>query len=200
MFAEHCGDRRLILMTGHRRESFDGGLTRICRAMARIAQRRDVAIVFPVHPNPNVQRAIEPLRQHRNILLVEPVDYPELVFLLKRCHFVVTDSGGIQEEAPSFGKPVLVTRDTTERPEAMELGLAKLVGTDERLIFDEMVALLDDPQAYQRMSRVENPYGDGLASARIAARLAADESGGGSPSLPLLAPSPIAGRNRGSVG
>jgi UDP-N-acetylglucosamine 2-epimerase (non-hydrolysing) len=200
MFAEHCGDRRLILMTGHRRESFDGGLTRICRAMARIAQRRDVAIVFPVHPNPNVRRAIEPLRQHQNILLVEPVDYPELVFLLKRCHFVVTDSGGIQEEAPSFGKPVLVTRDTTERPEAMELGLAKLVGTDERLLFDEMVALLDDPQAYQRMSRVENPYGDGLASARIAARLAADQSGGGSPFLPFLAPSPIAGRNRGSVG
>jgi UDP-N-acetylglucosamine 2-epimerase (non-hydrolysing) len=180
MFAQHCGDGRLILMTGHRRESFDGGLTRICRAVARIAQRADVAIVFPVHPNPNVRRAIEPLRQHASILLVEPVDYPELVFLLKRCHFVVTDSGGIQEEAPSFGKPVLVTRDTTERPEAMELGLAKLVGTDERLLFDEMAALLDDPQAYQRMSRVENPYGDGLASARIAARLAADQNGGGS--------------------
>jgi UDP-N-acetylglucosamine 2-epimerase (non-hydrolysing) len=183
MFAQHCGDRRLILITGHRRESFDGGLTRICRAVARIAQRTDVAIVFPVHPNPNVRRAIEPLRQHASILLVEPVEYPELVFLLKRCHFVVTDSGGIQEEAPSFGKPVLVTRDTTERPEAMELGLAKLVGTDERLLFDEMVALLDDPQAYQRMSRVENPYGDGLASARIAARLAADQSDGGSSSF-----------------
>src|SRR5437016_5349520 len=95
-------DRKLILMTGHRRESFDGGLTRICRAIARIAQRRDVAIVFPVHPNPNVRRAIEPLRLHQNILLVEPVDYPELVYLLKKCHFVVTDSGGIQEEAPSF--------------------------------------------------------------------------------------------------
>ena len=183
MFAQHCGDRRLILITGHRRESFDGGLTRICRAVARIAQRTDVAIVFPVHPNPNVRRAIEPLRQHASILLVEPVEYPELVFLLKRCHFVVTDSGGIQEEAPSFGKPVLVTRDTTERPEAMELGLAKLVGTDERLLFDEMAALLDDPQAYQRMSRVENPYGDGLASARIAARLAADQNGGGSSSF-----------------
>jgi UDP-N-acetylglucosamine 2-epimerase (non-hydrolysing) len=199
VFAEHCGDRRLILMTGHRRESFDGGLARICRAMARVARRRDVAIVFPVHPNPNVRRAIEPLRQHQNILLVEPVDYLELVFLLKRCDFVVTDSGGIQEEAPSFGKPVLVTRDTTERPEAMELGLAKLVGTDERLILDEMVALLDDPQAYQRMSRVENPYGDGLASARIAARLEADESAGGSPFVPILVPNSIAG-DRGNIG
>jgi UDP-N-acetylglucosamine 2-epimerase len=168
--------RRLILMTGHRRESFDGGLAQICVAMAQIAQRRDVAIVFPIHPNPSVRRAFEPLRHHQNILLVEPVDYPELVFLLKRCHFVVTDSGGIQEEAPSFGKPVLVTREVTERPEAMELGLAKLVGTDERRLLDEMQALLDDPQAYRRMSRVENPYGDGRASRRIAARLTADEA------------------------
>ena len=168
--------RRLILMTGHRRESFDGGLAQICAAMTQIAQRSDVAIVFPIHPNPNVRRAFEPLRRHQNIILVEPVDYPELVFLLKRCHFVVTDSGGIQEEAPSFGKPVLVTREVTERPEAMELGLAKLVGTDERRLLDEMQALLDDPQAYRRMSRVENPYGDGHASRRIAARLTADEA------------------------
>ena len=171
-FAEH---KRVILMTGHRRESFDGGLVRICRAMARIALRRDVAIVFPVHPNPNVRRATEPLRQYDNVLLANPVDYPELVFLLKQCYFVVTDSGGIQEEAPSFGKPVLVTRDTTERPEAMEHGLAKLVGTDELRLFDEMQRLLDDPQAYQSMSRVENPYGDGFASRRIADRLVHDE-------------------------
>ncbi len=168
--------KRLILMTGHRRESFDGGLERISRAMARIALRSDVAVVFPVHRNPNVRRAIEPLRGHENILLVEPVDYPQLVFLLKRCHFVVTDSGGIQEEAPSFGKPVLVTRDTTERPEAMEHGLAKLVATDELRLFDEMSALLDEPQAYSRMSRVENPYGDGRASCRIAERLMASEA------------------------
>jgi UDP-N-acetylglucosamine 2-epimerase (non-hydrolysing) len=167
--------KRIILMTGHRRESFDGGLARICQAMARIALRKDVAIVFPVHPNPNVRRATEPLHRHDNVLLTEPADYLELVFLLKRCHFVVTDSGGIQEEAPSFGKPVLVTRDTTERPEAMEHGLSKLVGTDDRRLFDEMQTLLDDPQAYQRMSRVENPYGDGLASRRIAARLVAEE-------------------------
>jgi UDP-N-acetylglucosamine 2-epimerase len=187
-FAEH---QRMILMTGHRRESFDGGLARICHAMARIALRSDVAIVFPVHPNPNVRRATEPLQWHDNILLVEPVDYPELVFLLERCHFVVTDSGGIQEEAPSFGKPVLVTRDTTERPEAMERGLAKLVGTDGRRLFDEMQALLDDPQAYRRMSRVENPYGDGFASRRIAAQLVADETGGVSPDRPFVAASPV---------
>jgi UDP-N-acetylglucosamine 2-epimerase (non-hydrolysing) len=164
----HFEGKRLILMTGHRRESFDGGLERICGALARIALRPDVGIVFPVHRNPNVRRAIAPLRGHENILLIEPVDYPELVFLLKRCHFVVTDSGGIQEEAPSFGKPVLVTRDTTERPEAMELGLAKLVATDEHRLFDEMSALLDDPEAYSRMSRIGNPYGDGRASCRIA--------------------------------
>jgi UDP-N-acetylglucosamine 2-epimerase (non-hydrolysing) len=163
--------RRLILMTGHRRESFDGGLARICQAMIRVASRPDVAVIFPTHPNPHVQLAIEPLRRCRAIRLVEPVDYPELVFLLKQCHFVVTDSGGIQEEAPSFGKPVLVTREITERPEAMELGLAKLVGSDDALLYDEMCALLDEPVAYARMSRVANPYGDGRASRRIATRL-----------------------------
>jgi UDP-N-acetylglucosamine 2-epimerase (non-hydrolysing) len=168
--------KRVILMTGHRRESFDGGLERICGAMARIASRSDVAIVFPVHPNPNVRRAIEPLRGRANVVLIEPVDYPELVFLLERCYLVVTDSGGIQEEAPSFGKPVLVTRDTTERPEATELGLAKLVGTDGQRLFDEMSALIDDPETYSRMSRLENPYGDGRASSRIAERLTTDES------------------------
>jgi UDP-N-acetylglucosamine 2-epimerase len=167
----HFAGRRMILMTGHRRESFDGGIARVCRAVARIADRRDVAVVFPVHRNPSVRQAIEPLRRHANVLLTEPVDYPELVFLLKHCQFVVTDSGGIQEEAPSFGKPVLVTRETTERPEAMELGLAKLVGTDEELLFSEMTALLDDPDAYSRMSRVANPYGDGRASVRIARQL-----------------------------
>ena len=189
-FAEH---KRVILMTGHRRESFDGGLARICHAMARIALRSDVAIVFPVHPNPNVRRATEPLHPHDNILLIEPVDYPELVFLLKQCHFVVTDSGGIQEEAPSFGKPVLVTRDITERPEAIEHGLAKLVGTDERRLFEEMQTLLDDPQAYGRMSRVQNPSGDGFASCRIAAQLVADETGRVSPVPPFVAASPVAG-------
>ena len=167
----HFAERQMILLTGHRRESFEGGIACVCRAIARIADRDDTAVVFPVHRNPSVRRAIEPLRRHPNVLLTEPVDYPELVFLLKRCHFVVTDSGGIQEEAPSFGKPVLVTRETTERPEAMELGLAALVGTDEELLFSEMTALLDDPDAYSRMSRVANPYGDGRASCRIAEQL-----------------------------
>jgi UDP-N-acetylglucosamine 2-epimerase len=169
--------KQLILMTGHRRESFDGGLERICRAMAGIAARPDVAIVFPVHRNPNVQRAVAPLRGHPNVLLIDPVGYPELVFLLKECRFVVTDSGGIQEEAPSFGKPVLVTRDTTERPEAMQRGLARLVGTDGRRLFDAMTVLLDDPAAYSRMSRIDNPYGDGRASPRIANCLTAGAAG-----------------------
>jgi UDP-N-acetylglucosamine 2-epimerase len=175
-FIDGLDGRRLILMTGHRRESFDGGLERIARAIGRIALRSDVAVVFPVHPNPNVRRAFEPLSGCGNICLVEPVDYPELVFLLKRCHFVVTDSGGIQEEAPSFGKPVLVTRETTERPEAMELGLAKLVGTDERRLYEAMCTLLDNAEAYRAMSQVANPYGDGRASARIADRLTGDLS------------------------
>ncbi|MBV8737849.1 MAG: UDP-N-acetylglucosamine 2-epimerase (non-hydrolyzing) [Alphaproteobacteria bacterium] len=174
MLEEQFGDfagRRLILLTGHRRESFAGGLARIASAIARIASRPDVAIIFPVHPNPNVRRAFAPLLSYSNIRLVEPVDYPELVYLLKRCHFVVTDSGGIQEEAPSFGKPVLVTRETTERPEAMELGCAKLVGTDEQRLFEAMCILLDDSEIYRSMSQVVNPYGDGQASARIADRL-----------------------------
>jgi len=177
----HFAGRRLILMTGHRRESFDGGIARVCRAVARIADRADTAVVFPVHRNPSVRQAVEPLRCHRNVLLTEPVDYPELVFLLNHCHFVVTDSGGIQEEAPSFGKPVLVTRETTERPEAMELGLARLVGTDEELLFSAMTALLDDPDAYARMSRVANPYGDGRASRRIARELLAKDGTSSSP-------------------
>jgi UDP-N-acetylglucosamine 2-epimerase (non-hydrolysing) len=175
----HFKDRHVILMTGHRRESFDGGIARVCGAMARIAERPDVAVVFPVHRNPNVRGAIDVLRGHPNVLLTDPVDYPELVFLLKRCRLVVTDSGGIQEEAPSFGKPVLVTRDTTERPEAMELGLARLVGTDEERLYFEMAALLDDPDAYARMSRVANPYGDGRASIRIAQRLTSEAISGG---------------------
>jgi UDP-N-acetylglucosamine 2-epimerase len=170
----HFKGRHMILMTGHRRESFDGGIARVCNAMARIAERPDVAIVFPVHRNPNVRGAIDALRGHPNVLLTDPVDYPELVFLLKRCRLVVTDSGGIQEEAPSFGKPVLVTRDTTERPEAMELELAQLVGNDEERLYFEMAKLLDDADAYTRMSRVANPYGDGRASIRIAQRLTSE--------------------------
>jgi UDP-N-acetylglucosamine 2-epimerase (non-hydrolysing) len=174
LLVERAAGRRLILMTGHRRESFDGGLQRIFSAVARIAERPDVAVVFPVHLNPNVRRLIEPLRQRDRVLLMEPLDYPELVFLLKRCHLVITDSGGIQEEAPSLGKPVLVTRDLTERPEAIAAGSARLVGTDEQRLIDSVGELLDDASAYHRMSCVRNPYGDGHASPRIAARLLAD--------------------------
>jgi len=163
--------QRLILLTGHRRESFDGGLARVAGAIGRIAMRPDVAVVFPVHPNPNVRQAFAPLLGLENIHLIEPIDYPEIVYLLRRSYFVVTDSGGIQEEAPSFGKPVLVTRETTERPEAMEMGLAKLVGTDEKLLYEAMCALLDDPAMYQKMGRVANPFGDGKASVRIGQRL-----------------------------
>jgi len=141
--------------------------------MAHIASRPDVAVISPVDRNPHMRRAAEPLRGQPNVLLIDPVGYPELVFLLKRCHFVVTGSGGIQEEAPSFGKPVLVTRDTTERPEAMELGLAMLVGTDGRRLFDGMTRLPDDNGTFSRMSLVENPYGDGRASRRAANRLIA---------------------------
>lgn len=166
--------RRLILLTGHRRESFDGGLAQIASAIARIALRPDVVIVFPVHPNPHVRRGFASLAGSRNIWLTDPVDYPDLVWLLKHCHFVVTDSGGIQEEAPSFGKPVLVTRTATERPEAMELGLARLVGADEQQLFEAMRLLLDDAEAYRSMSRIANPYGDGKACIRIADRLAAE--------------------------
>ncbi|HJU19504.1 MAG TPA: UDP-N-acetylglucosamine 2-epimerase (non-hydrolyzing) [Stellaceae bacterium] len=169
----HLAGKRLILVTGHRRESFDGGLARMFRAVARIARRPDVAVIFPMHLNPSVRRAAEPLRQRHNVRLVEPVDYPELALLLKRCRFVVTDSGGIQEEAPSLGKPVLVTRERTERPEAVEAGSALVVGTDERRLYEAMERLLDDEALYLRMSRVRNPYGDGLASRRIAARLGA---------------------------
>jgi len=175
LLAGRMTGRRLILMTGHRRESFDGGLQRMFGAMARIAERPDVAIVFPVHPNPNVRRVLEPLQRRDNVLLVEPLDYCDLVFMLKSCYLVVTDSGGIQEEAPSLGKPVLVTRELTERPEAIAAGSARLVGTDERRLFDSVTELLDDAKAYRRMSRVRNPYGDGHASPRIASRLAADE-------------------------
>jgi UDP-N-acetylglucosamine 2-epimerase len=165
--------RRLILVTGHRRESFDGGLARMFRAVARIARRRDVAVVFPMHLNPSVRQAAEPLWLRENVMLIEPVDYPTLALLLRKCYFVVTDSGGIQEEAPSLGKPVLVTRDRTERPEAVEAGSAMVIGTNETRLFEAMERLLDDRDLYLRMSRVRNPYGDGFASLRIAARLGA---------------------------
>jgi UDP-N-acetylglucosamine 2-epimerase (non-hydrolysing) len=160
--------RRLIVVTSHRRENFGDGFVREMRALARIAARPDVQLVYPVHRNPNVLGpAHEMLGGRANIHLVEPLAYVPFVDLLRRAHFLITDSGGIQEEAPSLGKPVLVMREKTERPEAVEAGTVKLVGTDEERIVAEATRLLDDPVEYARMTRIHNPYGDGQASKRI---------------------------------
>jgi UDP-N-acetylglucosamine 2-epimerase (non-hydrolysing) len=162
------GGKRIVLVTAHRRESFGAGFERICRAIAAIADRGDVHVVYPVHPNPNVQDPVNRLlRSHSNITLIEPLDYVPFVDLMRRASIILTDSGGIQEEGPSLGKPILVLREKTERPEAVEAGTVKLVGTDPERIVREAAALLDDPAEYQRMSRIHNPYGDGHASERI---------------------------------
>lgn len=160
--------KRLILVTGHRRESFGGGFERICSALATIAKRDDVQIIYPVHLNPSVKGLVETsLGALERIRLIAPQDYLPFVHLMRRAAIILTDSGGVQEEAPSLGKPVLVMRDTTERPEAVHAGTVKLVGTDTELILRETHKLLDDQAAYEAMSRAHNPYGDGLASQRI---------------------------------
>ena len=165
-------DKRLVLVTGHRRENLGPGLADICEALIRIAARENVEIVYPVHPNPNVSAPVhEALNSYPNIHLIPPLDYVAFVHLMSEAHIIVTDSGGIQEEAPSLGKPVLVTREVTERPEAVEAGTVKLVGTNSDRIVKEVTALLDDPGAYAAMARVHNPYGDGHASERILANL-----------------------------
>ena len=165
-------EKRLILVTGHRRESFGDGFERICRALAAIAERTDVELVYPVHLNPNVQEPVQRLLSDcRNIHLIAPLDYLPFVYLMRRSTIILTDSGGMQEEAPSLGKPVLVMRDTTERPEAVAAGTVKLVGTDDAAITRECLRLLDDAAEYARMSRAHNPYGDGKAAARITAIL-----------------------------
>jgi len=160
--------RKLILVTGHRRENFGQGFENICQALADLARRDDVQIVYPVHLNPNVQEPVNRILNGKdNIHLIEPLDYLPFVFLMDRSYLVITDSGGIQEEAPSLGKPVLVMRDVTERPEAVMAGTVKLVGTDGNTIVLECSQLLDDETAYAKMSRAHNPYGDGKASQRI---------------------------------
>ena len=160
--------KRLILVTGHRRESFGGGFERICSALAKIAKKGNVEIVYPVHLNPNVQQPVNRiLGDIDNIHLIEPQDYLPFVYLMDSAYLILTDSGGIQEEAPSLGKPVLVMRDTTERPEAVGAGTVKLVGTDEEEIFSQASRLLDDEDEYHCMSFAHNPYGDGQASPRI---------------------------------
>ncbi|MGE3831550.1 MAG: non-hydrolyzing UDP-N-acetylglucosamine 2-epimerase, partial [Parvibaculaceae bacterium] len=165
-------DKRIILVTGHRRENFGDGIEGICRALLRIAKRPDVAIIYPVHLNPHVHDPVHRLLGGQtNIHLWAPVDYAAFIHLMAQSHMVLTDSGGIQEEAPSLGKPVLVLRNKTERPEAVAAGTVKLVGTDEMKIIAEIARLLDSPEHYASFARAHNPYGDGQASARIVSHL-----------------------------
>jgi len=161
-------EKRTILITGHRRENFGNGFEEICNAFASLAKRGDVELVYPVHLNPNVKEPVKRLLGDiSSIHLIEPLDYLPFVYLMSRAYLIITDSGGIQEEAPSLGKPVLVIRDTTERPEAVEAGTVKLVGTDAEKIYRATNELLDDAVAYQRMAFAHNPYGDGSAAKRI---------------------------------
>ncbi|MDL2353465.1 MAG: UDP-N-acetylglucosamine 2-epimerase (non-hydrolyzing), partial [Pseudomonadota bacterium] len=160
--------KRIIGVTSHRRENFGGGLEAIAAAVRQIAARPDVAVVFPVHPNPNVRKVMDAaLSGLPNVALIEPLDYPNFARLLGLAEIMLTDSGGIQEEAPALGKPVLVMRETTERPEGVTAGTAKLVGTDTKVIVTEMFNLLDDKAAYENMARAHNPFGDGHAASRI---------------------------------
>jgi UDP-N-acetylglucosamine 2-epimerase (non-hydrolysing) len=159
--------KKLIVVTAHRRESFGEGMANICDALADLAGRGDVQIVYPVHPNPNVRGPVERLRGRPGILLVEPLEYVPFVDLMRRATILLTDSGGIQEEGPSLGKPVLVMRQTTERPEAVRAGTVKLVGASRENIVKAAAGLLDDPDLRRRMERVHNPYGDGAAASRI---------------------------------
>ena len=160
--------RRIIGVTSHRRENFGGGLEAIARAIRSIAARPDVALIFPVHPNPNVRRVMEAeLVGLDNVALIEPLDYPHFARLLAIADIMLTDSGGVQEEAPALGKPVLVMRETTERPEGIAAGTARLVGTDSSRIVSEIFTLLDDKAAYGAMARAHNPFGDGKSAFRI---------------------------------
>lgn len=161
--------KKLLLVTGHRRESFGGGFERICEALVLTAKRYpDMQILYPMHLNPNVREPVNRmLKGIENIYLIEPQQYLPFVYLMMRAHIILTDSGGIQEEAPSLGKPVLVMRDTTERPEAVNAGTVKLVGTKVALITMELNELMDNQSAYENMSFAHNPYGDGEACHRI---------------------------------
>lgn len=173
----NCGykisERDIILVTGHRRENFGQGFLNICNALKEIAAKRpDIDIVYPVHLNPNVRKVVyDILSESENIYLIDPLDYRPFTYLMSRSKLVLTDSGGIQEEAPSLGKPVLVMRDTTERPEAVEAGTVKLVGTDKDKIIEFVTKLLEDNAFYEKMSKAHNPYGDGKAAERIVAQL-----------------------------
>lgn len=162
-------NKRLVLVTGHRRENFGEGFESMCHALLDIASENGTQVVYPVHLNPQVQEPVRRiLGQAKNVHLIAPLDYLPFVYLMKRSYLILTDSGGIQEEAPSLGKPVLVMRDTTERPEAVEAGTVKLVGTDRKSIVDSARTLLFNEAEYKRMARAHNPYGDGFACSRIA--------------------------------
>lgn len=175
--ATRFAGKRIVAVTSHRRENFGGGMEAIAQAVRDIAARSDVAIIFPVHPNPNVRAVMDAqLAGLPNVAMIDPLDYPHFVRLLDMSHIVLTDSGGVQEEAPSLGKPVLVMRETTERPEGVDAGTARLVGTDRDRIVTEIFRLLDDSEAYAAMSRAHNPFGDGKAAERIA-RIIANASG-----------------------
>ena len=171
-------NKRLVLITGHRRESFGGGFERICQAIAQLAKTfPDVEFVYPMHLNPNVREPVNRLLNDlNNVFLIEPLDYLPFVYAMERACVLLTDSGGIQEEAPSLGKPVLVMRDTTERPEAVDAGTVKLVGTDVDKIVTELTVLLTDEAAYEKMSFAHNPYGDGKACGRICDVLASESN------------------------
>ena len=162
-------NRKIVLVTGHRRENFGQGFINICEALKTLALNNpDIDIVYPVHLNPNVQKPVkEILSDVSNVNLIDPLQYEQFIYLMSQSYFIITDSGGVQEEAPSLGKPVLVMRDTTERPEALEAGTVKLVGTDKQVIIKEAQRLLDNDEAYEKMSKAHNPYGDGKASERI---------------------------------
>tara|TARA_B100000900_G_scaffold315140_1_gene274006 strand:- start:13443 stop:14564 length:1122 start_codon:yes stop_codon:yes gene_type:complete len=162
-------NKKLILITGHRRESFGDGFERICEALRQIAiKHSEVQVLYPVHLNPNVQEPVNRLlKDLDNVFLIDPLQYLQFFYLMDRASIILTDSGGIQEEAPSLGKPVLVMRDTTERPEAVDAGTVRLVGTDVNLIVSQVDLLLTDPIEYQKMSKAHNPYGDGFACGRI---------------------------------
>lgn len=171
---ERFAGKRIIAVTAHRRENFGAGMAGIAEALQRLAAREDVAIIYPLHPNPNVAEVMRPtLAGLDNIALINPLDYLDFVAMMEASDIVLTDSGGIQEEAPSLGKPVLVMRDTTERPEGVSAGTARLVGTDPNAIVAEASRLLDDDAAYMAMGHAHNPYGDGQAARRIAELVAA---------------------------
>jgi len=162
-------NKKMILVTGHRRENFGKGFINICEGLKEIAEKNsDFDIVYPMHLNPNVRKPVNDILQNiKNIYLIEPLEYESFIYLMSKSFLILTDSGGIQEEAPSLGKPVLVMRDTTERPEAVEAGTVKLVGTDKNLIVSEVQKLIDDNEQYNKMSKAHNPYGDGKACEKI---------------------------------